>query len=130
MPHKDPDIKKAYMKAYHDKYDKEYRRKNSERYKRYDLMYNEKVRRPMCLEVKRKFIVYKGDKCSCCNNQFPDVCYDFHHLDRSTKYKEVSCMITEKYPMDKIKEEVDKCILLCSNCHRILEREIYEKVIR
>jgi predicted HNH restriction endonuclease len=29
--------------------------------------------------------------------------------------------------MDKLKEEVDKCILVCSNCHAEIHEELYEQ---
>jgi predicted HNH restriction endonuclease len=67
-------------------------------------------------EIKSKLVEYKGNKCAHCNNSYPDVAYDFHHLDPSTK--EVWTNLRNRSYKSALKE-VDKCILLCSNCHRI-----------
>lgn len=40
---------------------------------------------------------------------------DFHHLDPSTKYKEVAKMSTAS--LEKIVAELNKCVCLCRNCH-------------
>ena len=44
---------------------------------------------------------------------------DWHHLDSSVKTKEVSWMIRDFAPWEAIKAEIEKCICLCANCHRI-----------
>lgn len=66
---------------------------------------------------KREAVVYMGEKCADCgilDINRPEI-YDFHHL--SPKNKEFSISKTTK-SLAKIKKELDKCILLCSNCHR------------
>ena len=40
---------------------------------------------------------------------------EFHHIDSTQKDKDYS---NYKTSFDKLKPELDKCILLCSNCHR------------
>lgn len=47
--------------------------------------------------------------------------FDWHHLDTTTKEYEISSMV--RHTKDKLFKELDKCILLCSNCHRILHNE-------
>lgn len=44
---------------------------------------------------------------------------DFHHRDPSKKDIEISNLI-KSGSSKKIKEEIEKCIVLCSNCHRDL----------
>lgn len=57
----------------------------------------------------------KSVGCYLCNEK--DIaCLDFHHLD--SKYDQVSHMQT--HSMKLINDEIDKCIVLCSNCHRKL----------
>lgn len=46
---------------------------------------------------------------------------EFHHKDPAQKDREVSLMIS--WSWEKIMEEVDKCSVLCANCHRILHYE-------
>lgn len=43
---------------------------------------------------------------------------DFHHLDPSKKEETVARMTSNKYNVEDIQKEVDKCIVLCANCHR------------
>ena len=43
---------------------------------------------------------------------------DFHHINPEDKIYDVKVLMTRRWEL--IKEEIDKCILLCSNCHREL----------
>ena len=43
--------------------------------------------------------------------------FDFHHINPEDKDMSISDAICRSW--DKLIIEVDKCILLCSNCHRI-----------
>mgnify|MGYP000992274064 CR=1 FL=1 len=70
------------------------------------------------LLVKTKLINYLGGKCS--NNQCEIVdirCLEFHHVDPIDKEFEI-CNKIGHYGYDRLLEEVKKCKLLCSNCHR------------
>jgi len=55
--------------------------------------------------------------CTVCGENDPIV-LDFDHLDRETKFKEVSRMLSGHYSWKKIFEEINKCRVLCANCHR------------
>jgi len=64
-------------------------------------------------------IIYKGSKCVDCEISYPDepyVIFDFHHRDPTQK--DVDWSKLKLRTEDKIKKELDKCELLCSNCHR------------
>ncbi len=66
-------------------------------------------------ERKLKAIAMHGDVCSVCNKSFPPCVYDFHHTNSD---KEVS---PGKARSDKaFFEEVSKCVMVCSNCHRVI----------
>jgi hypothetical protein len=74
-------------------------------------------------EFKEKCIDYLGGICWSCSGEFPVSVFDFHHLDPAQKDVEVSKLTFR--PWEVVMEELDKCALLCSNCHRqahILER--------
>ena len=52
-----------------------------------------------------------------CGENHP-ACLDFHHKDKKDKSFNVAIMASSGYSIEKIKEEIAKCIVLCSNCHR------------
>jgi 5-methylcytosine-specific restriction endonuclease McrA len=60
---------------------------------------------------------YKGGKCMLCGYDKCIDALDFHHRDPLEK----DFGLSEKgmtRSWTKIKSEVDKCILICANCHR------------
>lgn len=54
--------------------------------------------------------------CVRCGESHP-ACLDFHHIDPSQKKYAIAAIHTFS-SIEKIKEEIAKCIVLCSNCHR------------
>ena len=75
-------------------------------------------------KTKEILIEYKGEKCEICGYNKSLSALEFHHLNANEK----DFGISEKgytRSIDKNKEEVDKCILVCANCHR----EIHEGLI-
>ena len=68
--------------------------------------------------LKCQAVKHAGDKCNDCGESFPDCVYDFHHT-QDDKEGCVGNMTHNCRPWDVIKEEVDKCVMLCANCHRI-----------
>lgn len=76
-------------------------------------------------KVKEMAVEYKGGKCSVCGYDRCADALEFHHLDPSKKDFGISSKgYTRSW--DKVKEELDKCILVCSNCHR----EIHSGLIK
>jgi hypothetical protein len=67
-------------------------------------------------KLKEEAINYKGGKCISCNYNDYQGALEFHHLDPNEK--EFSISTTKHLTLEKIKVELDKCILLCANCHR------------
>jgi len=65
----------------------------------------------------------KSKPCVCCRVQYPICCMDLHHADNSAKTVSLTGL-TRTGPYDKLKEEVDKCVPLCANCHRMVHSEI------
>lgn len=65
--------------------------------------------------TKIKLIEYKGGKCECCGYSKCIEALEFHHLDPSKKDFQISG--TSK-SFETLKNEADKCILVCANCHR------------
>ena len=72
--------------------------------------------------IKQKAIDYKGGKCVKCDYNKCNAALDFHHIDPSQKDFNIAAKgYTRSW--NKVKAELDKCILLCANCHR----EIHSK---
>lgn len=57
-------------------------------------------------------------KCSQCGYDKHYSAIDFHHTDPALKETQVSTLSGCSYA--RIKEEVDKCVMLCANCHRLV----------
>jgi protein-arginine kinase activator protein McsA len=45
------------------------------------------------------------------------VCLDFDHIS-GTKISAISVMMNNGWALEKIKEEISKCVIRCANCHR------------
>lgn len=55
-----------------------------------------------------------------CGKKYPPYVMDFDHRDRRTKIAGINQMINlHSYSKDKILIEINKCDLVCANCHRI-----------
>ena len=62
--------------------------------------------------------------CAECGNF--DVAYmDWHHKDPSSKTGSISHIVA-KNNLTRVIDEIDKCVCLCSNCHRKLH--FYERL--
>jgi len=64
--------------------------------------------------TKLKLVEYKGGKCEMCGYDKFIQGLEFHHLDPNEKDFTIS---GKSWSFEKLKKEVDKCILVCSNCH-------------
>lgn len=67
--------------------------------------------------IKLGAMLYKGGKCEHCGaDDLPMCCYHFHHIGKKDfligrkLYQRIS---------KELMDELDKCILLCANCHAI-----------
>jgi hypothetical protein len=60
--------------------------------------------------------------CKRCGNADIRV-LDFHHNDKRSKEASISSMAKRGWSNEHILQEIAKCEVLCSNCHRILHWE-------
>lgn len=67
--------------------------------------------------IKQWAVEYKGNKCECCGYNKCIEALEFHHLNPEEKDFNISDRDI-KLNWEEIKKEIDKCILVCSNCHR------------
>ena len=69
--------------------------------------------------VKHQLVLYKGGVCQKCGYGKCEGALQFHHLNPEEKEFTISQINFNgtSMTMEKLKQEVDKCILLCANCH-------------
>jgi len=92
MPYKDPEKQKSFRQKWYAKRRKE----------------------------KKEFLdKIKKEPCSRCGKTFPPICMDLHHRNPNNKKDTISNLMNGTYDLSQLKLEVEKCELLCSNCHRL-----------
>ncbi len=70
------------------------------------------------LELKEWFDDYRSNlSCARCDENHI-ACLEFHHIDPSEKEVEVGRAVTNGWNKERIIKEMEKCEVLCSNCHR------------
>lgn len=77
---------------------------------------------------KLKMILYKGGKCIKCNYDKCITALEFHHRDPTNKLFDIADSAYNRN-WERVKNEIDKCDLLCSNCHREVEENNTSKKI-
>ena len=79
-------------------------------------------------EKRNNAILYKGSKCFICGYDKYNGALEFHHLDPSKKDKNFSTM--RSWKLDKIINEIDDCMLVCSCCHREIHAGMHNETLR
>jgi len=84
-------------------------------------------RRTLNRRAKHRAWVYEykrnSDGCRRCGETDP-ACLDFHHRDDTEKEMTISKMITHGFSKAKLRAEMEKCDILCANCHRKEHHEV------
>jgi len=120
-------------KEHQTEYRKEWYKKNKERRSLVGKKWYEKNRERIIVHRKERthnlkedfLLTYKkGKSCVVCGwNEHPEI-LQFHHKDRGTKKFTIgNIAITERITpknIELVKQEINKCILLCPNCHAVL----------
>lgn len=75
------------------------------------------------VRVKQRLVDYKGGSCEICGYNKSLRALHFHHKDPNQKDFSIS---GKSLSFDKMKSEVDKCILVCGNCHS----EIHDGILK
>jgi len=126
--YKRPEIKAKYLelrkryrmrpekKAHHYEYNRQWQERNPGLKKRSMDRFRQK-RTEWLTDLRAK------SSCSICGQSFPDhpSVIDFHHKSGESKESGISRMRLQT--MSQIKAEVDKCIAVCANCHRIIHQK-------
>lgn len=109
MPFKDPAKRKAYQRSYHEKW---YRDNGDKR--RAQVRERRRKTRDWLAEVK------KQGECHVCglSGEIAHWALDYHHRDGEEKVASISYLVGNGYGRKTIEDEMAKCDLICSNCHR------------
>ncbi len=73
-------------------------------------------------KIKAMAIGYKGGKCQICGYNRYQGALDLHHVNGEKSFGIGDKGYTRTW--EKVKVELDKCILVCANCHREVEAGI------
>lgn len=74
---------------------------------------------------KKDLVEYKGGKCEICGYNKSIWALNFHHINPEEKEYQLSSGNCKS--LEKDKQELDKCILVCHNCHAELHENLYNK---
>ena len=78
-------------------------------------------------QFKIQCLEYKGCKCEKCGYSKSIRALEFHHKDPNEKDFDISRAKLKIFD-DSIKKELDKCLLLCANCHREEHDRLYSEL--
>ena len=110
-------------KEKHRLYTELYRAANQDKIKAYRAANKEKLAQ-YAKNQAAKIIEFinsqKNSPCVDCNQSYPPCVMDFDHIPgRGTKLFNIAEASRMRWDKQIIQEEIDKCELVCSNCHRI-----------
>jgi hypothetical protein len=74
-------------------------------------------------KIVEQAIKYKGGKCEKCGYNRCNSALEFHHINPNEK----DFAIGEKghsRSWERVQKEIDKCIMVCANCHREIHEEL------
>jgi hypothetical protein len=84
----------------------------------------ESIRDKKRRETAKEFVAECKKSCSCFCCELKDFrCMEFHHFNPSAKHFSITDAIAYRKPPSSIRREIDKCLPVCANCHRIIHIE-------
>ena len=106
--------------------------KGLERYSRFDKDLTRKQKQVILVTERRRrlkemSVEYKGGKCSECGYNKCINALEFHHLDANEKDFSIGNNGHTR-SWERIRIELDKCIIVCANCHREIHDEINKRL--
>ncbi len=117
MPLKDQKARSSYNSEYNKKWYAKNKKKKKEQAKK---------SRKRAVRRNRKYV--EKDKlakpCPC--GECEPCCLSYHHYN-GNKEGNISDMVNRGYSLTRIQKEIDKCKVLCLNCHAKLHKEEKDK---
>ncbi len=99
-------------REYMREYQKNWYKKNRQRVMEQSNQYSKNIKKWFAEEIVAK------SSCKNCGFNHPGA-LDFHHRDPSSKDGVIAEMVANKRSKEAILKEIEKCDVLCANCHRI-----------
>jgi hypothetical protein len=69
------------------------------------------------LEIRELVKSAKNKPCVDCGKEYPYYVMDFDHIKGDKKFN-LSVAASKSTSLKRVQEEIDKCEVVCSNCHR------------
>lgn len=106
--------------------------KDKEKQREYQRKWHSEHKLPKSKQTsyqKRKQMVKdaKDRPCAICKTKYDHCVMDLHHLDPSKKDAMVSQLL-KSGSFQTLQEEINKCVPLCANCHRLLHNNLIKLV--
>ena len=76
--------------------------------------------------LRERAVRYMGGRCAICSYAACLSAFDFHHVAPLAKDFTISRKMTS---FDAIKDELDKCVLLCCRCHREVHAGLHPRFL-
>lgn len=112
MPLVDPEKKRRYNQAWNKEFYRKNRKSEIARVKK-----RKQDLRDWLDDYKKKL------SCETCGEKHP-ACLDFHHKDASQKEFSVGSIKERGWGKDRVLNEIQKCVVVCANCHRKLHAKM------
>lgn len=120
MPYKDKDrYQSEEWKEYQRTYQRGWHQRN--RVKRLSRIYERKAATYEYVQAIKKQLC-----CADCGERHPAV-LQFHHLNAKDKTFNIADAARNGISLDRIKKEIEKCVVLCANCHIIRHFDMRNK---
>ncbi len=111
MPYADKQKQKEYKKAW-----------NKQNYEKNKIRELKRIFRRK-VKIKKWFEEYKaGLVCQKCGEN-ESVCLDFHYIEEKNKDFNLGQVKGWGWGIERIKKELEKCMVLCANCHRKVHKK-------
>ncbi len=110
------ECRRKYMREYLSIYSPAYYRANKDEVNRKVSAINLRRRHDRYAQIKN---LKEASPCLDCGQHFPYFVMDFDHRDRKSKTRDVSAMVKQMFAWPTVLAEIEKCDLVCTNCHRL-----------
>lgn len=100
-----------------------HREEQKEYKRRHYLKHKKQVKKEVAARkriLQEKLVAYKkGLKCQYCAENYIR-CLEFHHTNPKKKDNNIATAVAHGWGWDRILCEIQKCVVVCANCHRKL----------